>query len=135
MFAATEPNSSMQSNDPLLVPGSPASPRGYLGPRGSADAHSSSSAEDVQDFVPMVSECLGQASKSKQPRLVQHFSDSLTRAFRKSRNRKSLDITSKCNPNLSRSRTRLVQCWLQKSATTYFVASKKLLVDCKLNLN
>jgi len=84
----------MQSNDPLLVPGSPASPRGYLGPRGSGDAHSSSSTEDVQDFVPMT-ECLGQTVKSRPPKLVQHFSDSLSRAFKRSRNRKSLDISSK----------------------------------------
>ena len=95
LFSATEPNSSMQSNDPLLVPGSPASPHGYLGPSGSGDAHSSSSTEDIRvEFVPMA-EALGQSYKNRQTTLVQHLSGSLSRAWKRTRNRKSVELASK----------------------------------------
>ena len=96
LVIATEPNSSMQSHDPLLIPASPAVSRGYLGPNNCSveTRGSSSSAEDVDGDIFPVTECLGQSYPRRHPNLVQQLSGSFTRAFKLGRNRKSLEITN-----------------------------------------
>nr|CAB3257978.1 kazrin [Phallusia mammillata] len=86
----TEPNTSSHSQDPLLIPTpSPVSPRHCFGqvPGGT---HSSSS-EDVQIDPISNGGSLG-PSYARKNKLVQHLSGSLSRAFKRGRNRKSLDI-------------------------------------------
>ncbi|CAK8691010.1 unnamed protein product [Clavelina lepadiformis] len=102
----TEPNSSMQSQDPLLVPASsPMSPRHFLGQAG-LSGNNSSSSEDVHGDSGTSGGSLGH-SYSRKPKLVQHLSGSLSRAFRRGRNRKSLDIALDAENYLASSRTSL----------------------------
>lgn len=93
--SGNEPNTSSHSQDPLLIPTpSPVSPRHCFGqvPGGT---HSSSS-EDVQADSVANGGSLGH-SYARKKKLVQHLSGSLSRAFKRGRNRKSLDI-SKLRP-------------------------------------
>lgn len=75
----------MRIQDPLLVASSPVLNRHSVVANGSAGGNSSSSTEDVH----------GDNSFHRKPKLVQHLSGSLSRAFKRTRNRKSLDISSK----------------------------------------
>ena len=87
-----EPNLSIRSND-LLISSSPALNRHGVALNGSAGGNSSSSTEDLHLEVP---------AAGRKPKIVQHLSGSLSRAFKRTRNRKSLDITSKSLYQLSK---------------------------------
>ncbi|XP_078488942.1 kazrin isoform X1 [Ciona intestinalis] len=85
----TEPNSASQLQDPLLIPASsPTSPRHYL--QGQGSGGNSSSSEDVHADV-INGGSLGH-SYTRRTKIVQNISGSLSRAFRRGKNRKSLDI-------------------------------------------
>uniref|UniRef100_H2YB28 SAM domain-containing protein n=1 Tax=Ciona savignyi TaxID=51511 RepID=H2YB28_CIOSA len=90
-LGGTEPNTSSQIQDPLLIPtSSPASPRHFLC-QGQGSGGNSSSSEDVHVDSVISGGSVGH-SYTRRPKIVQHLSGSLSRAFRRGRNRKSLSV-------------------------------------------
>ena len=86
LFLGCDPNSSMRSTDQLLFPSaSPVPGRHCVVANGSAGGNSSSSTEDLPGDY---------SYHDRKSTFVQHLSGSLSRAFKRTRNRKSLEFAS-----------------------------------------